>query len=325
MAYPSAPRPLLPTRRWVRAHRAALLSLLVSAGGDCSRADPTRPPAAAPADPRLLAQRQQFRAQQDARLRSELSPLSRIDFTHLPVGEHTVGSDASATVQLALPKDGPAPGQIRLQVVAETGLLRLLLKAEPAIPRNGVPTTQAALRNGDVLAVGRIRLLVVGLPEDPAVAVYDPAAKARLDYIGLIYFPDDERLVTRGKLARYPAPRSVRLDSSRGEPRPMQALGLLHFTLAGTPLTMEAYSEGPESDQLFLIFKDQTSGKPDGSYGAGRFLTTRLLADDAVVLDFNQAWNPLCAYSHYFHCPLPPRSNWLPVPIAAGERTYPAH
>jgi uncharacterized protein (DUF1684 family) len=44
-----------------------------------------------------------------------------------------------------------------------------------------------------------------------------------------------------------------------------------------------------------------------------------------VLLDFNRAWNPLCAYSHYFHCPLPPRSNWLPVALPVGEQTYAAH
>ena len=268
-----------------------------------------------------------FRVQQDGRMRGELSPLSRVDYTHLPVGEHTVGTDERATVRLeAKPESGlQALGDVRLQVFAENGLLRLNLQAAPAIPRNGIPVTQAALRSGDILAVGRLRLLVVGLPKGPAVATYDPSARPRLDYAGLVYFPDDERFVTRGKLTRYPTPRAVRLESSRGEPQSLQALGMLSFTLAGTALSMEAYSEGPESNQLFLIFKDQTNGQPAGSYGAGRFLTPRLLAGDEVVLDFNQAWNPLCAYSHYFHCPLPPRTNWLAVAIPAGERTYPAH
>jgi uncharacterized protein (DUF1684 family) len=105
----------------------------------------------------------------------------------------------------------------------------------------------------------------------------------------------------------------------------MQALGMLRFTLAGTACSLEAYSEAPGTDQLFLIFKDGTSGQPGGSYGAGRFLHARVAADGQVLLDFNQAWNPLCAYSHYFHCPLPPRANWLPVKIPVGERTYADH
>ena len=259
-------------------------------------------------------------------MRSELSPLARVDYTHLPVGEHTVGTGEHATVRVA-PKAGAGQslGDIKLQVSGDRGQLRLALQAAPAIPRNGTPVSAATLRSGDVLAVGSVRLLVVGLPKDPAVAVYDSGAQPRLDYRGLLYFGDDERFVTRGKLERYPSPRATRVEASRGDPQSLQALGLLHFSLAGTALSIEAYSEGDGSDQLFLIFKDQTNGKPDGSYGAGRFLTARLLPDDETVLDFNQAWNPLCAYSHYFHCPLPPRSNWLALPIPVGERTYPGH
>ena len=60
-----------------------------------------------------------------------------------------------------------------------------------------------------------------------------------------------------------------------------------------------------------------------GSYGAGRFLSTPILPNDQVILDFNQAWNPLCAYSKFFHCPMPPKQNHLDIAIPAGERAYP--
>lgn len=319
--------------------RRVLFAGLVAGGVlGCSRSERVSPrapaaeamsaPPAVPA-PELLRARQQFRAAQDARMRGELSPLARIDYIHLAAGEHRVGSDEHATVRLDAAASGAALGDVRLRVEGAGAERRLLLQARPAILRNGVAVTTAALAGGDVLAVGRLRLLVAGLPEDPAVALYDPDAPARQAYKGLVYFPDDERFVTRARLERYPSPRAVRLDASRGEPRPLVALGTLHFTLAGTAASLEAYSDSPATDsapaQLFLIFKDQTCGQPDGSYGAGRFLTPRLLPGDEVVLDFNQAWSPLCAYSHYFHCPLPPRHNWLPVAIPAGERTYPAH
>ena len=312
--------------------------LLAGGTAGCSRSE--RAPAAAveappelrsprPADPELLRARRQFRAEQDARMRGELSPLARVDYVHLPEGENRVGSGDHAAVRLDPAASGTGAGEVRLRVDVEGATRRLSLQARPAIARNGVPVTAAVLASGDVLALGRLRLLVAGLPEDPAVALYDPAAPARQEYRGLLYFPDDERFVTRGRLERYPTPRAVRLDASRGEPRPLLALGTLSFTLGGTAASLEAYSDSPATAtapaQLFLIFKDQSNGQPDGSYGAGRFLTPRLLAGDEVVLDFNQAWNPLCAYSHYFHCPLPPRRNWLPLAIPAGERAYPAH
>lgn len=317
------------TRRLARP--TAVFLLLTGALAGCSRSERAPPAPARPADPDLLRERQQFRAEQDARMRGELSPLARVDYIHLPPGEHTAGSSSAATVRLDAAASGGIgeAGQLRLRVLADGAQRRLALQAAPPILLNRIAVTEAVLKSGDVLALGRLRLLVAGLPEDPAVAVYDATAPARVNYAGLRYFPDDERFVVRGRLERYPTPRAVRLEASRGEPRPLQALGTLRFTLGGKPGSMEAYSDTPGTAatpaQLFLIFKDQTNGTPDGSYGAGRFLTTRLLAGDEVVLDFNQAWNPLCAYSHYFHCPLPPRSNWIPFAIPAGERAYPEH
>ena len=82
---------------------------------------------------------------------------------------------------------------------------------------------------------------------------------------------------------------------------------------------------------LFLPFRDGTSGKQ--TYGGGRYLFDTIKNTDAgcveispgsrhVVLDFNYAYNPSCAYDHRWACPLAPRENWLPVPIEAGEKDY---
>ncbi len=315
------------------------LALSLATHGGCARKDKAppseaaAPPAGGPLaqdDPDLQRQRQKFRAEQDSRMRGELSPLSRIDYVHLPPGEHTVGSGPTATVKLDATASGSLgeSAELKLRVDAQGPLRQLFLHAAPAVLRNRTAVTDSRLQSGDVLAVGRLRLLITGLPEDPAVAIYDPAAKARIDYAGLNYFPDDERFVVRGRLERYAEPRAVRLEASRGEPRPLQALGTLRFILAGQAASMEAYSESPAAAapvHLFLIFKDRTNGEPEGSYGAGRFLNAVVGPQDEVLLDFNQAWNPLCAYSQYFHCPLPPRSNWLPMAIPAGERSYGTH
>lgn len=331
-------------RRFGRGAFLLCIGVGVTVGAGCSRSGTGTPPptAASPASsltatalaPELVRSvqhgRQQFRAAQDARMRGELSPLARIDYIHLPAGEHRVGGSAAATVRLDAAASGLGESaQLRLRVEADGALRRLALRAAPPVLRNRVAVSESVLASGDVLTLGRLNLLVTGLPEDPAVAIYDSAAKPRVEYAGLHYFPDDEHLVVRGRLERYAQPRAVRLEASRGEPRPLQALGTLRFTLNGQPAAMEAYSDSPATaaapEQLFLIFKDRTNGQPEGSYGAGRFLTTAVRAGDEVILDFNQAWNPLCAYSPYFHCPLPPRSNWLPFAIPAGERAYAEH
>ena len=74
------------------------------------------------------------------------------------------------------------------------------------------------------------------------------------------------------------------------------------------------------AEQLFFILRDQTSGKE--TYGAGRFLYADLPKAGKVVLDFNKAYNPPCAFTPYATCPLPPPQNWMPVRVEAGELTY---
>lgn len=77
--------------------------------------------------------------------------------------------------------------------------------------------------------------------------------------------------------------------------------------------------EDREAHDWFLNFRDATSGH--GTYPGGRFLhVPKAGADGRVVLDFNHAYNPPCAFTAFATCPLPPRTNWLAIPIPAGER-----
>jgi uncharacterized protein (DUF1684 family) len=78
---------------------------------------------------------------------------------------------------------------------------------------------------------------------------------------------------------------------------------------------------GEHPNDYFVVFKDSTNGKE--SYGSGRFVWVPGAVDGKTVIDFNLAWNPLCAYSHVFNCPLAPPENRLPIRIPVGEATYP--
>jgi uncharacterized protein (DUF1684 family) len=98
--------------------------------------------------------------------------------------------------------------------------------------------------------------------------------------------------------------------------------GTLVFTLAGQSCRLTPIG-GPGED-LFIVFGDATNGRE--SYGAGRFLAA--LAPDtagAVLLDFNRAVNPPCAFTAYATCPLPPPENILPVAVKAGEKRWEGH
>lgn len=301
---------------------------------------------------RFAPQRAAWRARQDARMRGELSPLARVDYVHLtavkgwPQAEAVVGSAEGVPVPaealagyggravLALAPGPGGQGQALWVRADRPVTVRRSARARPVGKKlvmekeQKQEETAAALplANGDVVVLGRARLLLAGLPADPSVAVYDQGAATLATYAaqGLQYYPDDPRFLALARLERYAAPRAVKVESSRGGPQDQLAVGLLRFELLGAPCSLEAYAEGDDAGHLFLVFRDQSSSGPSAqSYGAGRFLSAVVLPGDQVVLDFNQAWNPLCAYSKYFHCPMPPRQNHLPLAILAGEKAYP--
>lgn len=276
---------------------------------------------------RLLAahaRRAQFRRSQDARMRGALSPLARIDYQHIPIGSSPFSLDPTSPLHL--------PAQLRAGFGGQLVISRLgsevSFSSTETVLRNGQPQNSASLHKGDVLSLGPTQLLLTGPLDDPGFGIYSDSAEAKQAYRGLHYFPDDDAFVVDAMLVRT-TPHPVKVLASRGEPQELISVGDLHFSLPdGTQrqdCTLEAYLETPGGSTLFLIFRDQTSGKPDGSYGAGRFLLAEVEPSDKVLLDFNQAWNPLCAYSPYFHCPMPSRKNHLPVAVSAGEKAYGDH
>ena len=97
----------------------------------------------------------------------------------------------------------------------------------------------------------------------------------------------------------------------------MPSPGIVEFQMAGKTHHLTPVLE-PGEDRLFFIFKDATSGRT--TYGAGRFLYADPPHDDGeMVLDFNEAYSPPCAFTPYATCPMPPPENRLSIPIEAGE------
>ena len=96
--------------------------------------------------------------------------------------------------------------------------------------------------------------------------------------------------------------------------------GQLVFEIGGATYRLDAAYETDEHKDLFVIFRDATSR--DRTYPAGRYLHAPLPVDGVVDLDFNRAYNPPCAFTAFATCPIPPRQNWLRLPIEAGELAY---
>jgi uncharacterized protein (DUF1684 family) len=141
---------------------------------------------------------------------------------------------------------------------------------------------------------------------------------------GLAYFAENPKLKIRAKIDRAVQPGEVRMATTTGLEQVYRRHGVVRFQVDGKAAELTLYGSGGSHD-LFLPFRDATSGKE--TYGAGRYLDLHAHGDE-VVIDFNYAYNPSCAYNPAWSCPLPPAENWLKVPIRAGELTFqdgPAH
>ena len=150
-------------------------------------------------------------------------------------------------------------------------------------------------------------------------------------FVGLKYFEIDNRYRVKAKLVREPSEQKIQFQTSSGKIRTFLKYGTVSFKLRGKKYRLNVYQVEPAAakeeykDLVFIPFKDQTSGKE--SYGAGRYIDIKIPEGKRVILDFNLAYNPNCAYgSDKYNCPIPPKENRLDVEIKAGEKSYlPGH
>ena len=140
-----------------------------------------------------------------------------------------------------------------------------------------------------------------------------------LKYEGLKYYPPDLAYKIKGRFEKIEKPGIRTLATNDGKQEQYLEYGFARFSLGGGEnklLILENVTE----DVLFLAFGDETSAIE--TYGAGRYLDVEHFGESTITLDFNLSYNPYCAYSEKFSCPLPPKENLLDIPIKAGEKTY---
>jgi uncharacterized protein len=142
-------------------------------------------------------------------------------------------------------------------------------------------------------------------------------AELRASFAGLDYFPENPALRFSSQLVPDPQQSATLMQTSTGSERVYLRLGWLEFS--GTRLAVFV-PEDSDGTELFIPFRDATSGTE--TYGSGRYLEAELHNHHAT-LDFNLAYNPYCAYSDGWSCPIPPLENWLKIPIEAGEKSPP--
>ncbi len=145
----------------------------------------------------------------------------------------------------------------------------------------------------------------------------DPASPVE-GFAGLRYFPVSPTFVFTPRLEPLTS-EPLELVTSVGDTQTYLRYGRVSFTVAGESCTLTLFVQAGDSGRFFVPFKDATNGRE--TYPAGRYLDPPF-SEGKVRLDFNTAYNPYCAYSERYRCPLPPAENRLTVAIRAGEKTY---
>lgn len=146
---------------------------------------------------------------------------------------------------------------------------------------------------------------------------------------GLDFFPVDPNYRVEAKFIPNLDPQSFEMKTTTDRKPIYVKYGEAHFKLDGEDIILEIYqSESAKkikefSEHLFLPFKDLTNGNE--SYGGGRFLDLKIPEGESIIIDFNKAYNPYCAYSHRYSCPIPPEVNHLNITIPAGVKAYGEH
>lgn len=141
---------------------------------------------------------------------------------------------------------------------------------------------------------------------------------------GLNYYLPDIVYQFELDLLEHKEKKILKIEDTQGNERDLLRWGEFNFTINNTACKLQAYKSSNADETLFIPFKDATSGKE--TYGAGRYLDIDVEKHKTLngkwILDFNQAYNPWCAYSNNYACPYTPSENWLKVSIKAGEKNY---
>ena len=145
----------------------------------------------------------------------------------------------------------------------------------------------------------------------------------KVNFKELKYYDPDPKYKFAGTVQKYEAPEVVEMLTSTSELRKFYKYGYFNFEIDGSEHSLQLYKPVDDSGHdpyYFIPFKDKTNITE--TYGAGRYLDIPVAESDSITVDFNLAYNPYCAFSPYFSCPLPPRENHLSVEIRAGELIY---
>ena len=257
-----------------------------------------------------------WRQQHEADYRRDFVTISGLHF--LAPGTHTIGSRAGNGLVIgALP---PVAGKV---IVEGNGV-----RFEPAPGVNATqeqkPVTGTATlkapdgRASNPVVINGVSLAIHVTGERLALRVRDPNGAPAKAFKGFSWFTIDPAYRVVGRFVRDAAPRQLQVANTFSGIDTYSSEGVVEFRLGDRTLRLRPFTTRPK--RFYFVFRDASSGTE--TYETARFLYADLADDGSVVMDFNQAYNPPCAFNKYTTCPLPLKENVLPVKILAGERAY---
>jgi uncharacterized protein (DUF1684 family) len=278
--------------------------------------------AAATGDAAYRSMVEKWRAHREASLRSDDGWLTVAGLFWLHDGFNNFGTDPLDDIVLPA---GSAPAQAG---TFEFHAGKTTVHANKAAPLmiQGRSADGALLRPDqdpkfdekvDQVTMGGLTFYVHQSGQRYAIRLQDKNSPLRKEFVGLRWFPIDPSYRVDARYVPYDKPKVVQIQNMMGDFEPDSIPGYVQFDLHGEKLRLDVDIEG---DELSIVFRDLTSGKE--TYGAARFLVAPAPTDGKAVLDFNEAYNPPCAYNPYTTCPLPTPENRLRARISAGEMTY---
>lgn len=275
--------------------------------------------AAPEADSAYVASIDAWHATRVQNLQKEDGWLALAGLYWLEPGSNSFGSAESNKIVFPKTKIAAQAGSF----VLDGEVVKLQAGKTADITVDGKPVQQeavvytAAMEQPAVMRHGSLKWVVIKRGDKYGVRLWDAESEGLRTFKGLERYPVQPEWRLEARLEQPPLPKQIAITNVLGQTSQEPSPGAVVFTINGQEYRLDALEEGEE---LFIIFADKTNGTD--TYGAGRYLyMPKPDASGKTYIDFNKAYTPPCAFTGYATCPLPPKQNFLPIAVPAGEKS----